>query len=191
MHIAVDMDDVTMEFYRNVLRAVRTEYGIDFKYEDVSGWDKNELKEADIFGKGRTWWDWLRDRDWLWATFPAVEGAIGAITQLRQQGHYVEAITSKPDWARWTVWAWLGKWRPDFHRVTIVSPGEEKTSFTTAEVLVDDSPSNILDWQADGRLAIIFDRPWNQECVGMRAYNWRDVLGNVAAIEEARLLERR
>lgn len=189
MHVAIDLDDVCMEFYSSVLKAVKKEYGVEYLYENVSGWDKNELKESLIFGEGRTWWDWLRDRDWLWAQFPAVEGAIGGIATLRQQGHYVEAVTSKPDWARWTVWAWLGKWRPDFHRVTIVSSGQEKSAFTDADILVDDSPSNIIDWQCDDRVCVIYDRPWNQGMEGLRAYNWADVLDHVASIEEAHLYE--
>ena len=159
------MDDVMMEFYSSVHACIGKEFGVYFDYNAVTHWDDHALKQTDLFGDGRTWWDWLKERDWLWATFTAVEGAIGGVHQLRRAGHYVEAVTSKPSWAEWTVWAWLGKWRPEFNRVTIVSSGQKKSDFTDADVLVDDNVDNCLDFITKGRRAVLFTRPWNGEFV--------------------------
>lgn len=208
-HIAVDLDDVCMEFWSSILKCVEKEYGVHYDYEQTLNWDKNSLKEADVFGEGRTWWEWLQERDWLWAQFPAVDGAVGGVQRLRQRGHFVEALTSKPAWAEWTVWSWLGKWRIPFNRVTIVPSGTRKCDVSGSEILVDDYNVNCTSWAEVGRTAIMFTRPWNKDIharAGVsascavpiagsfhsggriyRANNWTQVLDVVRSLEEVKV----
>lgn len=179
MKIAVDLDDVVLDFMTGVRRAVETEYGVTIpEYEH---WDMSERLDPII---GFSWWKWLRRRDWLWPNFPAIPGAIGGIDRLRQQGHYVECVTSKPDWAEFATWKWLGKWRPAFQRVTIVRSSDKKSAFTDAELLIDDKMSNCEDFAREHRTAYLFERPhnrsasiagWAGERIS-RAHNWEDVL---------------
>lgn len=159
MHIAVDLDDVVLDFVGGVIRAVNTEYGTKLRLEDVTNWELKKVLNPII---GRSWWAWLRDREWLWANFDVVPGAIGGIDTLRRQGHYLELVTSKPEWAEHNVWKWLGKWRPAFNRVTIVGPKDRKVTMTDAEILVDDKPSNCAEFVLVGRGAILFDMPHNR-----------------------------
>lgn len=181
MKIAIDIDDCVMDFWRSLEHSVALEYGIELDYESNQDWEDATLKRLDIFGEGRTWWDWLQDRDWVWATFKPVPGAIGAIDMLRRQGHYIELLTKKPDWAEWTVWKWLGRWRPAANRVTVLGLHESKAQVSDAQLLVDDNVDNVLDWVRSGRPAILFDRPWNRSDLPVqlskvpRAYNWHDV----------------
>jgi hypothetical protein len=114
---------------------------------------------------GRNWWTWLRERDWLWPNFPAVDGAIGAVDQLRRQGHYIEILTAKPEWATFAVWKWLGKWRPRVNAVTIVdTKGESKHGASDADLLIDDKIDNCVSWAAStpNRQAILFGLPFNE-----------------------------
>lgn len=117
LRIGIDLDDVTVDFVGGLLRSYELEFGEHITVDEDGTWGPGMVK----FMKGtdalraagyKSTWDWLRDREWLWATFPAIEGAIGGIATLRAQGHYVEAITSKPGWAEHNVWKWMGKWRP-------------------------------------------------------------------------------
>lgn len=189
MKIAIDIDDVVMDFWRSLEASIATEYGIELNYEDNKQWDEAPLKHLDIFGAGRGWWDWLRDRDWVWATFRPVPGAIGAIDSLRRSGYYVELITKKPDWAEWTVWKWLGRWRPAANRVTIIDSHQNKAEYSDAYLLIDDNIDNCIDWLRTGRPIILFDRPWNREVPiqlrnQYRAENWRSVLELITLIEK-------
>lgn len=191
MHIAVDLDDVTMDFWRSVCASINLEYGLAIDPEQTRDWEKNEVKQLTIFGEGRDWWSWLRDRDWIWATFKPVPGAIGGVQRLRQQGHYVEAVTKKPEWAEWTVWKWLGLWRPAFNTVTIVPSGGSKASSSQASLLIDDSPDNLTEWVASdqSRTAICFDQPWNRTMPNhsniFHTYSWEGVLDKVERIANA------
>lgn len=181
-HVAVDLDDVVLDFLGGLVTAVNTEFGSDLKQADVKDWDLHEMLDPIV---GRSFWKWLRDRYWLWSNFPAVPGAMGGLEALRRQGYYLECVTSKPDWAEAQVWKWMGKWRPPFHRVTIVGHDDKKADFSDALFLVDDKPQNCEEWSETGRTALLFDRPHNylawtgvQDNGGVivRAMDWDQVL---------------
>lgn len=176
-HYAVDMDDVVVDFVGGLIAAVKTEHGVTITTEELekTGWDLHPLLDPII---GYSWWTWLKRREWLWAGFPAVEGAIGSIERLRQQGHYLELVTSKPAWAEHNVWKWLGKWRPAFQRVTIVDADTCKADATSADLLIDDKPDNCQPFLDQGRRAILFARPHNHSVRDdfLTAHSWADVL---------------
>jgi len=171
-HLAIDLDDVVLDFWPGVCRSLNLEYGVNLDPVQTRDWDDNPVKQLDVFGPGRCWWDWLKERDWIWATFPPVNGAIGSLAQLRRAGFYLECVTSKPEWAEWATWKWLGKWRPPFNRVTIVNGSTKKNAprkvdVTDAYLLIDDKPSNVEEFWNKDRAGRIFKQPWNKGC-----YDW-------------------
>lgn len=179
LRIAVDMDDVVVDFIGGLLAAVKTEYDVEIPIESIVDWDLKPILNPIIDRKGG-WWGWLRDREWLWANFDVIDGAIGSIDRLRRDGHWVEMVTSKPDWAEHNVFKWLGKWRPAFQRVTICKVEDKKVDFTDADVLIDDKPSHCADFVASGRKAILFTAAHNRAgylpAGVIRADSWREVL---------------
>lgn len=164
MHIAVDADDVVVDFVGGLLKAMKKEYGVEIKREAIVNWDLHPVLDPIIGGPAgkRSFWGWLQYREWLWANFEAIDGAVGCIDQLRRAGHYMELVTSKPDWAEHNVWKFLGKWRPAFHRVTIVGLNDIKANLTEADILIDDKPDNCLGFLKAGRQAILFTSPHNK-----------------------------
>lgn len=170
------MDDVCTDFCRHILDCWYREYGVVVPYENINGW------KVMFDGTLGPTWKWLEKRDWLWAKTPATAGAIGGIQRLRDEGHYLEILTSKPTWAEWVVWAWAGKWRPAVNRITIVPSHTPKHEASTADVLVDDAVHNVNPWVTKGRFALLYDKPWNQEGAFtaapklIRVKNWTDVV---------------
>lgn len=187
MHIAVDCDDVMLDFIGMVRKCFRKEFGFE-GIPDYSGspWGEDVVaftKHPSLLAAGyKSWWDWLRERDWLWGTADAVDGAIGGVKTLRAQGHYLEMVTSKPEWAEPQVWRWLGKWRPPFHRVTIVNSKEQKVDVTDARLIIDDKVDTVKSFADAGRWGIVFDRGRVHTMEAMLsprievAHNWDDVL---------------
>ena len=177
-HVALDMDDVVVDFTGGLIKSVNIEHGTNLTMDDVIEWDLHPLLDPIL---GRSFWAWLREREWLWAQFDAVLGAIGAIDRLRRDGHYIEFITSKPDWAEHNVFKWIGLWRPAVQRVTIVKINELKADYTDADLLVDDKLAHCQGFVDQGRTAIMFDAPHSRRTkvpnTIHRAADWREVLG--------------
>jgi 5'(3')-deoxyribonucleotidase len=174
-HVAIDLDDVVLDFTGGLRTSVQTEY--DVEVPPFGNWKIADVLDPII---GHSWWKWMKNRDWLWKTFPAVPGAIGSINMLREQDYFIEIITSKPDWAEASVWQWMGRWRPSVDRVTIVQDGDSKAEFTSADILVDDKPQNCEEWVASRRPAVLFSRPHNETYRPSvpriyRANSWADV----------------
>jgi 5'(3')-deoxyribonucleotidase len=163
-HIAVDMDDVLVDFVVGVCEAVSRDYGVDVDPKQVTSWQFGQFIDEHI---GQDWWKWLEDHAWLWSEkFKPTPGAIGSIERLRREGYYLELVTSKPPWGEVAVWGWLAKYMraPGLQRVTIVPLGASKTEITDARILVDDNADNARAWALSrrDRVAILYDRPHNQ-----------------------------
>lgn len=183
MHIALDMDDVVLDFVKGVLTTVNRDFGADVQPEDITDWNFGQFIDPII---GRDWWSWLEDHADLWATkFKPVPGAIGGIEKLRRAGHYIEIVTSKPAWGEDATWEWLARYKPRVHRLTIVAlvdgKAPKKSEVTEAGVLVDDRFENCEEFAGTGRAAILYNRPHNAAYDKLpggveRAANWNDVL---------------
>lgn len=176
-HVAVDLDDVVLDLVGGVTGVVAREYGVEVP--EITDWNMNLVLQPIL---GRPWMKFMRERDWLWSSFPAIDGAIGGVDTLRRRGFYVECVTSKPDWAEAQVWKWLGLWRPAFHRVTITGPEDRKVDMTEASLLIDDKPENCEGFLQEGRRAILFTRPHNARnrqihvAGAVRMESWRAIV---------------
>jgi 5'(3')-deoxyribonucleotidase len=173
-HLAIDLDDVILDFVGGIRRWIHTEYGVLIPEAEITKFNLSTKLNPII---GRNWWTAFRERDWLWPNFEAVPGAIGSLEALRRRGYYLEIVTSKPQWAEYATWKWLGKWRPPVQRVTIVGPKDNKAEHTEASLLIDDKPDNLFDFDFTGRETILFDRPHNKAYPHfIRAHNWAEVM---------------
>lgn len=191
MRLAIDLDDVVLDFAGGVMEAFRREFGEDYPY-DGDPWGPQMVaftKHPKLIAAGYdSWWDWLSDgRDRLWSHFPAIPGSIGGLTTLRHRGHYLECVTTKPEWAEAQVWKWLGKWRPPFHRVTIVSMGQLKSDYTKADCIIDDKLATCQEFADIGREAIRFQRKRDDadpHRTIITARDWSQVITAVSRMEK-------
>lgn len=185
VEIAFDFDDVICAFGDGVRAAVEQEFGV--AVPPFTQWNITKVLNPII---GRDWWDgWMRDRPERWVNFPAIQGAVGGIYKLRQDGHYIEVVTAKPEWAEFVIWEWFGLHRPAVNRVTIVDADIPKTEASDAELLVDDKAQNVSEWMADGRSAILFSQSHNMNDVvdAPRVATWGELIELVRMEEAVRL----
>lgn len=180
-HIALDLDDVVLDFVAGVLETVNRDFGSDLTPEDIQSWNFGQYIDPII---GVPWFEWLEGHASLWGEkFRPVKGALGGIEKLRRDGHYIEIVTAKPAWAEDALWTWMAKYKPRPHRLTIVPVDhiQNKHLVTDADVLVDDKYENCAEWSEDGRPALLFNRPHNAHYglppAGVtRVNDWRGVL---------------
>lgn len=163
MHIAVDMDDVLVDFVGMICETVSRDFNVvpPITKDDITDWNFGQFLDQYI---GQDWWAWLEENASIWgAKARPIPGAIGAIAQLRRDGHRLEILTSKPPWAERFVFSWLDKYAPKINGVTLVPLNGNKTEWTDAAVLVDDREKNVVEWveSKKWRRAILFPAPHN------------------------------
>ena len=183
LHIAIDMDDVIVDFVPTVLEAIRRDIGPNIALEDVTTWDMDAGALADVdFPGGGTWMEWLERWPSIWRYAPPMLGALEGLATLRAAGHTLEILTKKPAWAEYVVWGFLHDHSPPVQRATIVPSGARKERCSDADILIDDSPENVLCWADTCRSALLFDRPWNRDILAashrnlLRVEGWAGVL---------------
>lgn len=197
MRLAIDMDDVMCGFVEGVCDTVSREFDTLVDPASVISWEFSKFLDNVI---GYSWWEWLEQHAWLWGEkFKPVPGAIGGVDTLRRAGHTLELLTSKPDWAEDQVFVWLARYKPRFHKVTIVpveglGKGRSKVHYTDAELLVDDKTENCLEFVQAGRDALLFAMPHNATAQmpggpGVfltRVNGWHEVVEEIAKREANR-----
>lgn len=183
MEIALDFDDLICDFSQGLRDSVYREFGV--AVDPFTEWALGPILDPIL---GQSWWEWLEERPDRWVNFPPLPGAIGGIAQLRRDGHYLECVTAKPEWAEFIIWEWFGIHHPAVQRVTIVDLNTAKTDATDADLLVDDRPEYVQQFVDDGRQAILFDRSHNMAVPtpegAFRAKGWKSVI-ELIRMEEA------
>ena len=190
MNIAIDLDDVCLDFIGGILYSYEVEFGEPFTPFSGNSWgpDAVRLRDSAMWVECgyKDWWGWLRDREWLWGkVFKAIPGAVGGVKRLRTDGHYMECVTSKPEWAEFAVWQFQARYRISFNRITIIPNGVSKLGRTDASIIVDDKRSTCEEFAADGRVGIQFnpgpdDGPNTNLLV---AKNWPEVVAQIRGLD--------
>jgi phosphoglycolate phosphatase-like HAD superfamily hydrolase len=172
--IAFDFDDVLIDFVGCFLKAVNTRFDLDMTRDDIEtvDWDMQEWANrllSRVTGRyfaGRCWLEWLTapGNIHFWEEADTVPGALEALRFLDEAGHKLEIVTNKSPEAAHVVWKWLHDNRAPIYAVHILQ-GFSKAEASQAEILVDDRPATIREWNASrpDRLGILFARSQNKE----------------------------
>lgn len=175
--IAIDIDNVTLNWQRRWIELYQTWFGEVLDIENLGTWtacvDETHFEtSAEFF----TWFDGARgwdDMDW-------VRGAPGAIQDLARQ-HSIVFVTSRhTDEAHNATVRWFRQWEHLWDGAQLRTKAGNKLS-TPSSIHIDDSPHVIEQFVEAKRPIIIFDQPWNKdvhEGTGpvWRARGWTDVL---------------
>jgi 5'-nucleotidase len=120
----------------------------------------------------------------IYAEMDMIPKASETLWKLDHDGHHMRVITSrfvkKRQHARviTSTAEWLDKNDIPYHDIMFV----QRKMDVFADVNIDDSPENIINFQKAGRNYIIFDQPYNQHLEGPRAYNWDDVYAYISTL---------
>jgi 5'(3')-deoxyribonucleotidase len=99
-----------------------------------------------------------RDREHLLGLNP-IDDAIGGVSRLYDR-YTVVIATHRPERIHDETRRWLAEHDIPYDRF-VSDPGPEKTD-VPADVLVDDSPSNVRGFARAGGHGVLFSQPWNE-----------------------------
>lgn len=165
--VVVDLDGVCYEWSRTAMYMLRRYRGLSFQHSESQSWDyiqENIPAEE---------WDWLWNEgveQGLFRYGHMVKDCRWALEGIHSLGHDIKICTHRPDTAvndtlEWVTYHFKGIPLRD---IRILSNGEPKT-VVSGDILIDDKPSNIVQWAKGNREAILFSRPWNDK------YQWAPV----------------
>lgn len=198
LHVALDWDDVIIDFIGGVCTGVSKESGYMLEEKDITSWTFADFLDPIL---GRPWWEWMRDRVHIWGHAEPIPGAILGIEKMRRMGIYTEIVTAKPEWATPQLWKWLGRYSVVVDQVTVVALNQTKSEVTDADILIDDRPSNCQEFVDAGGAAFLFSRThnkdfqtsaaqpgfsksgsWEQKII--RVSDWNQILSYLTAIQK-------
>ncbi len=128
----------------------------------------------------------LEDR--IFRTMEPLPGVSDALWELSDLGVWIRIITHRLifNWAHETsaadTAAWLDEHRIPYRDLCFI--GDKPN--VGADLYVDDSPVNIVALREAGKLAIVFDHPYNRDLPGPRASSWAEVVEQVRTVLDAR-----
>ncbi len=182
MIVGVDMDGVVCDLHQPWLAAYNADYPeAPLRREDCYLYDLSKLVASKC---GRRIYNYLNEDD-LYATAPALPGALEGVRALRAAGCRVVFVTSTGRALAGQKRAWLE--REDFLETGHGHDGPHDDlinmsdkGLLRADALVEDNPKQLRRFQ--GSLKILLDQPWNQpesQAEGLegmlRVYNWTQV----------------
>lgn len=196
MRIALDMDEVLVDFVEGLLSVWNMEHGTSIRRDDVRSWTLEET-----FGPGtHSEICAVLSRPRFFADLTPRAGAVSAVRELQAAGHDIALVTHvAPEVGEQ---AYAGKRECVARHLPMLEPRDlffvSRKGWIDAHVLVDDAVHNLEDWAIGyGRTGgILLDAPWNRgiragRLFGLhaetrrvrRAHSWQDVLAHIAQIK--------
>lgn len=164
MRLGIDLDGVVANFTHGWMRFYNRDFGTDLKVEDSRDW--GDLVRLTHFRHVGEFWRWSSNLDgrsvfWHLEPFP---GAVAAVTGLREEGHEIVVITTKPHFAVDDTHQWIEKHDLPADEIHIL---EDKWE-VACDVYLDDGPHILPKLVARRQDSTVcrFVRPWNRPVEG-------------------------
>jgi len=189
MKIAIDLDGVCYEWQRTY-RYIANEY-LGTKMPPVDEfWTRWDAADEYTGKQGKSWM-WSKGVEkGLFRYGHMTTGCRVALDKLAYDNELI-IVTHRPAMAVNDTLEWLSFYMKGIPLagVHILTNQEPKTS-VVADILIDDKPENTIEWAREGRIAYLFDRPWNQEVrpqAGIfRCKDWQDVVHKTEVFDAIR-----
>lgn len=162
MKLGVDLDNVVFDFQGGWMELYRQWWGVSM-FPHFDDWDA--FVDRTHFKKSAEFYAWF-DRAGGWASMPFIDGARGALLDLKRAGHTIQFVSTRPQEAYLPTVARLR----DFGWVVTFTPN--KTS-VRADVWLDDAPVTNGGVIQRGDRFVVFDQPWND--LGGKQYPGEDL----------------
>jgi hypothetical protein len=197
--INIDLDGVVYDFTKAV-----TDYSAGVLRRELPG-----AEQRSQMGGGASWdmhkdwgipegaWNFLFRRGVedgaIWLNGDPIPGAIEGLWALSDSEWHIRIVTTRlyhsfgHDIAVEHTSKWLKRNAVPYRSLAFVGYGEKKSHYNAVSLL-DDSVTNISDWNTEARAGarpgILFSQPWNTEFHGgIRAVGWDEAIKVIEAMK--------
>jgi uncharacterized HAD superfamily protein len=165
LKIGIDVDSVLADFKNTLINFLENKYYVDLTLNHFNNFKpiirlknkKNEYVEINV--ENEVTCEILPNTELL-ENMDIIDNNIPNYVNQLYQNNIIYIITSRPSYTMQPTIKWLNKHKIPFHAFII--GGFRKANFSI-DILVDDKTKNILGMVEEGKLALIYDYPWNRE----------------------------
>jgi len=179
MRIAIDIDS-TLHHYWDVLSEVSVRrFGVDLPYEEQLSWGITRLRAEQLKLCIRE-----SHSDELILAGNPYPGAVETVREWHRQGHFVHVTSHRDRDRHEATSAWLALIGLPFDDLHCSHDKVSRCMELQIDLLIDDSPLNLLPAIEHGILAATIEHPWNRDVC-----EEEDILSATDWHQLARLLE--
>lgn len=172
--IALDIDSTLHDYWPLFRRVVRERHGLDLPYEHQREWGTTLLPRDDVVACVE---ETHSDENILAAEpYP---GAVETVSAWHRTGHWIHITSHRREHARTATARWLERIGMPYDDLHCSFDKVTRCVELGIDVLVDDSPVNLVKAKRAGLVAATLIHPWNEEVVtagdAIGAISWADM----------------
>jgi uncharacterized HAD superfamily protein len=158
MRIGIDIDSTLHHYWDLFALLARRRFGVTLRYDEQVTWDIGQLRREQIAVLVA---ESHRTEHVLMAS--PYEGAVETVRAWHEAGHFIHITSHRSVDAHDATAAWLEQIGLPFDDLHCSWDKISRCSEIAIEVLIDDSPQNILRAQEAGIVPATISHPWNRE----------------------------
>jgi hypothetical protein len=158
MRIAIDIDSTLHHYWDTLSGAARRRFGVDLPYEEQFTWGITRLKPEQL----KLCIDETHTADVILAGRP-YPGAVETINAWHDAGHFVHITSHRATAAHDATAVWLEAIGLHYDELYCSFDKVTRCSEIGIDLLIDDSPVNLMRAIDEGITAATIAHPWNQD----------------------------
>ncbi|MGB2710561.1 MAG: hypothetical protein WBC33_03530 [Conexibacter sp.] len=158
MRIAIDIDSTLHHYWDLFALLARRRFGVVLPYEEQVTWDIGQLRREQVAALVSE----SHRPEHVLAAEPYA-GAVETVAAWRAAGHFIHVTSHRSPEVHAPTVAWLERIGLPYDELYCSWDKISRCTEIEIELLIDDSPQNILRAQEHGIVAATIAHPWNRE----------------------------
>jgi uncharacterized HAD superfamily protein len=181
MRIAIDIDSTLHHYWDVFAPLARSRFGVTLVYDEQVTWSIGELRREQVAALVRE----THRPEHILAAVPYA-GAVEAVNAWHAAGHFIHVTSHRAVDAHDATAAWLAQIGMAYDDLHCSWDKVTRCAEIEIDLLIDDSPQNILKAQERGIVPATIAHPWNRELCREEgvicADDWQELTQRVAPL---------
>jgi uncharacterized HAD superfamily protein len=160
MKIAIDIDSTLHHYWEDFAAAARRRFGVDLPYEQQVTWQIEPLRPEQV----RACIEETHSEECVMRAQP-YPGAVEVVRRWHEAGHFIHVTSHRSVDAHGYTAQWLDGIGLPYHELYCSYDKVTKAREIGIDVLIDDSPVNLMAALDAGIAAATILHPWNRDIV--------------------------
>jgi uncharacterized protein len=158
MRIAIDIDSTLHHYWDLFALLARRRFGVSLPYEEQVTWDIGALRREQVAALVAE----SHRPEHVLAAEP-YPGSVETVARWHAEGHFIHVTSHRSTEAHASTVSWLERIGLPFDELHCSWDKVTRCREIDIDLLIDDSPRNILQAQEHGIVAATIAHPWNRE----------------------------